>query len=286
MDNIAKTAVLMAAITALFIGLGYAFGGQTGALIMLLISVGCNFFSYWYSDTLVLKMYKAQQVDAATAPEFYGMIQELARNAGLPMPKVYIIHEEQPNAFATGRNPNHAAVAATTGILKLLSQRELRGVMAHELAHVKHRDILISTISATIAGSIAAIARLALFFGGGDNRQGVHPIVGLLLAIFAPIAAALIQMTISRTREYVADKGGAEISGDPLALASALKKIEYYAHNIEMPTAERNPTTAQMMIINPLSSQKRDQLFSTHPSTADRIAKLEEIARKMNASTL
>lgn len=285
MDNIAKTAVLMAAITALFIGLGYAFGGQTGALIMLLISVGGNFFSYWYSDTLVLKMYKAQQVDDATAPEFYRMIQELAINAGLPMPKVYIIHEEQPNAFATGRNPNHAAVAATTGILKLLSQRELRGVMAHELAHVKHRDILISTISATMAGSIAAIARLALFFGGGDNRQGGHPIVGLLLAIFAPMAAALIQMTISRTREYAADKGGAEISGDPLALASALKKIEYYAHNIEMPTAERNPTTAQMMIINPLSSQKRDQLFSTHPNTANRIAKLEEIARKMNTST-
>jgi len=284
MGNIAKTAVLMAAITAIFVGLGQAFGGHTGAIVMLLVAAAGNLFSYWFSDKLVLKMYKAQEVDAATAPEFYSMVQELAQRAGLPMPKVYIIHEAQPNAFATGRNPNHAAVAATTGILELLTARELRGVMAHELAHVKHRDILISTISATMAGAVAALARFALIFGGGNNREGSNPIAALLLAILAPLAASMIQMSISRTREYAADKGGAEISGDPLALAAALEKIEHYAHQIAMPTAEQNPTTGQMMIINPLSAQRRDKLFSTHPNTANRIEKLQELARHMGST--
>ena len=285
MGNIAKTAVLMATITAIFVGLGHAWGGQTGAFIMVLVSAAGNFFSYWFSDKLVLKMYKAREVDAATAPRFYGMVQELALRAGLPMPKVYIIDEKQPNAFATGRNPNHAAVAATTGILELLTERELRGVMAHELAHVKHRDILISTISATMAGSVAALARLALIFCGGNNRQGGNPIAMLLLAILAPLAAAMIQMAISRTREYEADKGGAEISGDPLALASALEKIEHYARNIVMQTAENNPTTGQMMIINPLSGQQRDKLFSTHPNTANRIERLQVLAKSMGRTS-
>ena len=284
MGNIAKTAVLMAAITAILIGLGHALGGQNGAIVMFLVAAAGNFFSYWFSDKLVLKMYKAQEVDAATAPAFYGLVQELAQRAELPMPKVYIINEAQPNAFATGRNPSHAAVAATTGILELLTERELRGVMAHELAHVKHRDILISTISATMAGAIAALARIALIFGGGNNREGSNPIVGLLVAILAPLAASMIQMTISRTREYAADKGGSEISGDPLALASALEKIEHYARNIVMPTAEQNPTTGQMMIINPLSAHQRDKLFSTHPNTANRIAKLQELARQMGST--
>lgn len=284
MGNIAKTAVLMAAITAILIGLGHALGGQNGAIVMFLVAAAGNFFSYWFSDKLVLKMYKAQEVDAATAPEFYGLVRELAQRAELPMPKVYIINEAQPNAFATGRNPSHAAVAATTGILELLTERELRGVMAHELAHVKHRDILISTISATMAGAIAALARIALIFGGGNNREGSNPIVGLLVAILAPLAASMIQMTISRTREYAADKGGSEISGDPLALASALEKIEHYARNIVMPTAEQNPTTGQMMIINPLSAHQRDKLFSTHPNTANRIAKLQELARQMGST--
>ncbi|MGL4668786.1 MAG: zinc metalloprotease HtpX [Saezia sp.] len=287
MGNIAKTAVLMAAITAILVGLGQAIGGQTGAIVMLLFAAATNFFSYWFSDKMVLKMYKAREVDAATAPQFYGMIQELAQRAELPMPKVYIIDEAQPNAFATGRNPSHAAVAATSGILELLTERELRGVMAHELAHVKHRDILISTISATMAGSISALARFAMIFGGSsNNRQDGNPIVGLLVAILAPLAAAMIQMAISRTREYGADKGGSEISGDPLALAAALEKIEHYARNIVMPTAERNPTTAQMMIINPLSAHQRDKLFSTHPSTANRIAKLQELARHMGSSVV
>lgn len=285
MGNIAKTAVLMAAITALLVGAGHAIGGQSGALIMLLFAVVSNFFSYWFSDKLVLKMYNAREVDATTAPRFYSMIQELAARAELPMPKVYIIQEAQPNAFATGRNPSHAAVAATTGIMELLSERELRGVMAHELAHVKHRDILISTISATMAGAISALANFALIFGGSNNREGGNPIASLLFAVLAPLAAAMIQMTISRTREYGADKGGAEISGDPLALAAALEKIEYYARNINMPTAERNPSTAQMMIINPLSGQQRDKLFSTHPSTANRIAKLQEMARHIGSTS-
>lgn len=282
MGNIAKTGILMAAITALFMGLGALIGGRSGMMIALAVAVGMNFFSYWFSDKLVLKMYNAQQVDAATAPQLYSMIQELSARAGLPMPKVYVIHEDQPNAFATGRNPQNAAVAATTGIMRVLTERELRGVMAHELAHVKHRDILISTVAATMAGAISALANFALLFGGRDsNGNSGNPIAAIAMAFLAPMAAGLIQMSISRTREYAADKGGAEISGDPLALASALQKIESVARGVPMPTAEQHPATAQMMIMNPLSSSKRDSLFSTHPSTANRIENLRKMASEM-----
>ncbi len=276
MFNWVKTAILMAAIMALFGSVGGMIGGQSGMLLALLFGGGMNLFSYWFSDSMVLKMYNAQQVDETSAPQFYAMVRELAHKAGLPMPKVYIIDEAQPNAFATGRNPEHAAVAATTGIIQLLSARELRGVMAHELAHVKHRDILISTISATMAGAISALANFAMFFGGRDeNGRSVNPIVGILVAILAPLAASLIQMAISRAREFEADAGGAQISGDPNALADALGKIQMYAEGrIPMGPAEAHPETAQMMIMNPLSGGGLRGLFSTHPATEERIARL------------
>jgi heat shock protein HtpX len=225
-------------------------------------------------------MYNAQEVDESSAPQLYGMVRELASRAGLPMPRVYLIDEAQPNAFATGRNPEHAAVAATTGILRLLSPRELRGVMAHELAHVKHRDILISTLSATVAGAISTLANFGLFFGHGQDREngGGNPVLALLVMIVAPIAAMLIQFAISRTREFGADRGGAEISGDPRALADALAKIDAYARGIPLPPAEAHPSTGQMMIINPLSGGGLKGLFSTHPATEERIARLYAMA--------
>jgi heat shock protein HtpX len=228
---------------------------------------------------MVLRMYDAQEVDGTSSPYLYNMVKELATNAGLPMPRVYIIDEAQPNAFATGRNPEHAAVAATKGILQMLSARELRGVMAHEMAHVKHRDILTSTIAATMAGAISALANFAMFFGGrdGDGRP-VNPFAGILMAILAPIAAMLIQMAISRAREFEADHGGAEISGDPHALADALAKIEAYAKGIPMASAEAHPETAQMMIMNPLSGGGLAGLFRTHPPTEERIARLRGLA--------
>ena len=276
MFNWVKTAMLMAAITALFGIVGAAIGGQSGMLLALLFGGAMNLFSYWFSDQMVLKMYNAQEVDAASAPQFYGMVRELAQRAGLPMPRVYLIDEDQPNAFATGRNPQHAAVAATTGILRLLSAREIRGVMAHELAHVAHRDILISTISATMAGAISALANFAMLFGGRDEEgRPANPLVGILVALLAPLAASLIQMAISRAREFEADRGGAEISGDPNALADALGKIQMYAEGrIPMGPAEAHPETAQMMIMNPLSGGGLRGLFSTHPPTAERIARL------------
>lgn len=280
MFNIMKTAVLMAAITALFMALGSLIGGQQGMLIALVVALGMNFFSYWYSDKLVLRMYNAREVDAGSAPQFYAMVQELAQRADLPMPRVYLIQEDAPNAFATGRNPQNAAVAATTGILRVLSERELRGVMAHELAHVKHRDILISTISATMAGAVSMLANFAMFFGGRDSEgRPANPIVGLLVMLLAPLAASLIQMAISRAREFEADRGGAEISGDPQALASALEKIHRYASGIPMEAAERHPETAQMMIMNPLSGGGLRGLFSTHPATEERVARLMAMAR-------
>ncbi|EHP39337.1 M48 family peptidase [Cupriavidus basilensis OR16] len=239
-----------------------------------------NFFSYWFSDKMVLRMYNAQEVDASTAPQFYGMVQELAQRAQLPMPRVYLINEDAPNAFATGRDPEHAAVAATTGILRVLSERELRGVMAHELAHVQHRDILISTIAATMAGAIAALANFAMFFGGRDaNGNRSNPIASIAVAILAPLAASLIQMAISRAREFEADRGGATISGDPQALAMALDKIHRYAQGIPFPTAEQHPATAQMMIMNPLSGSGIANLFSTHPATEERVARLMQMAQ-------
>lgn len=275
MFNLAKTAILMAAITALFIVVGGMLGGEEGMLIALLIAIGMNFFSYWFSDTMVLKMTNAQQVDEHSAPQLYAMVKELAEKAGLPMPKVFLIDEDAPNAFATGRNPEHAAVAATTGILRVLSPRELRGVMAHELAHVKHRDILISTVAATMAGAISALANLAMFAGGrnSEGRQG-NPIAALAVMILAPLAASLIQMSISRAREYEADRGGAEMSSDPESLAQALQKIHAYAQGIPFQAIERHPETAQMMIINPLTAGGLSQLFSTHPPMEDRVARL------------
>ena len=280
MFNFAKTAVLMAAITALFIVVGGMLGGEQGMLMALLMAVGMNFFSYWFSDTMVLKMTNAQQVDERSAPQFYALVKELSEKAGLPMPKVFLINEDAPNAFATGRNPENASVAATTGILKILSNRELRGVMAHELAHVRHRDILISTVAATMAGAISALANFAMFFGGRDSEgRPSNPIASLMVAILAPIAASLIQMSISRARDYEADRGGAEISSDPEALAHALEKIHNYAQGIPFQAVEQHPETAQMMILNPLTAGGLAQLFSTHPPTEERVARLMHMAK-------
>jgi heat shock protein HtpX len=290
MFNFAKTAVLMAAITALFIVVGGMLGGEEGMWIALLMAIGMNFFSYWFSDTMVLRMTNAQQVDERSAPQFYGLVKELAGNAGLPMPKVFLIDEDSPNAFATGRNPENASVAATTGILKILSNRELRGVMAHELAHVQHRDILISTVAATMAGAISALANFAMFFGGRDSEgRPNNPLAGILVAILAPIAASLIQMSISRAREYEADRGGAEISSDPEALARALEKIHHYAQGMPFQAVEQHPETAQMMILNPLSGGGLAQLFSTHPPTEERVARLMAMVKNgdnLRANTL
>ena len=278
--NWLKTAVLMAGIVALFGAIGALIGGQQGMLVALAIGGAMNFFAYWFSDRMVLSMYRAQEVDATSAPQFYGLVKELAARAKLPMPRVYLIDEAQPNAFATGRNPEHAALAATTGILRLLSPRELRGVMAHELAHVKHRDILISTLSASVAGAISTLANLGMLFGGRRDEEGGggNPVLAILVLVLAPVAAMLIQFAISRTREFGADRGGADISGDPRALADALAKIDAYARGIPLAAAEANPATAQMMIINPLSGGAIKGLFSTHPSTEERIARLLAMA--------
>ncbi|MFA5081079.1 MAG: zinc metalloprotease HtpX [Hydrogenophilaceae bacterium] len=279
LNNWLKTSLLMAAIVALFGAVGMLLGGAQGMLIALLLGGAMNLWAYWNSDKMVLRMYNAREVDAATGGEYFAMVHELAQRAGLPMPRVYIIDEAQPNAFATGRNPEHAAVAATSGILRMLSARELRGVMAHELAHVKNRDILISTLSATVAGAISALAQFGMFFGGGD-RDRPNFIVQLIIMILAPLAAMLIQMAISRAREFGADRGGAEISGDPEALASALRKIEAYARGTPMNAAEMHPETAQMMIINPLSGGDLQGLFRTHPATEERVRRLLELARR------
>ena len=281
MFNLMKTAILMAAITALFMAIGAMIGGRAGMMLALVVALGMNFFSYWFSDKMVLKMYNAREVDETSAPRFYAMVRELAQRAQIPMPKVYLIDEAAPNAFATGRSPDHAAVAATTGIVNVLTDRELRGVMAHELAHVKHRDILISTISTTMAGAISMLANFAMFFGGRDSEgRPSNPIAGIAVAILAPLAASVIQMAISRAREFEADRGGAEISGDPAALASALDKIHRYAQGIPLHAAEAHPETAQMMIMNPLSGGGLRGLFSTHPATEERVARLMEMARR------
>ena len=286
--NTLKTTMLMALLMALMVALGGIFAGHTGMTVMLVIALGMNFFSYWFSDRMVLSMYNAQEVDRQSAPELYGLVEKLAGHAELPMPRVYIINEDAPNAFATGRNPSNAAVAVTTGLMRALDYNEISGVLGHELAHVKHRDILISTIAATMATVIsyaASIAQWAAIFGGGrssdDDRGGI---IGLIAtAIIAPIAAALIQMAISRSREYSADEGGAEICGNPNYLASALEKIEYYAvHGAPLP--EATPATAHMCIINPLTGRDISfkSLFSTHPDTQERIARLREQAQRMN----
>ena len=283
LGNWLKTTVLMAGIVALFGVVGAALGGSGGMMIALLIAAAMNVYAYWFSDQAVLKMYGAQEItpDNMQFRNYYNMVKELAQNAQLPMPKVYIMDEPQPNAFATGRNPEHAAVAATTGIIQILTERELRGVMAHELSHVKHRDTLISTISATLAGAISSIGTFGMLFGGGHNSNGernVNPVVAMLIMILAPMAAMLIQMAISRAREFEADKAGAEICRDPKALASALEKIHNYAHQITNETAEAHPETGQMMIINPLSGGGLRGLFSTHPETEERVARLMAMA--------
>jgi heat shock protein HtpX len=277
LGNWFKTGLLMAAIMALFGMVGAVLGGGQGMLLALMFGLGVNLWAYWFSDTMVLKLYRAQEVDATSAPQLYNTVGELAARAGLPMPKVYLIDEAQPNAFATGRNPEHAAVAATTGILQLLSARELRAVLAHELSHVRHRDILTSTITASIAGAISTLANFGMFFGGrsNDNR---NPLVALVVLILAPIAAVLIQLAISRGREYEADRGGAELSGDPRALADALAKIDRYAKGLPLETAEAHPATAHMMIINPLSGGGIAGLFSTHPPTEERVHRLLAMA--------
>lgn len=280
--NWLKTSILMAGIVALFGAVGAALGGGGGMMIALGLAAVMNIYAYWYSDKAVLKMYNAQEVtpDNGQFRNFYNLVKELAENAQLPMPKVYIIDEAQPNAFATGRNPEHAAVAATTGIMQILSERELRGVMAHELAHVKHRDTLTSTISATLAGAISSLGSFGMLFAGHNSsgERNVHPVVALLIVILAPIAAMLIQMAISRAREFEADREGAAISRDPKALASALEKIHNYAHQITNETAEAHPETGQMMIINPLSGGGVSGLFSTHPQTEERVARLLAMA--------
>ncbi|MFY9328992.1 MAG: zinc metalloprotease HtpX [Georgfuchsia sp.] len=278
MFNWFKTSLLMAAIIALFGIVGGMIGGERGMLLALVFGGGMNLFSYWFSDKMVLRMYNAREVDNSSSPYLYNIVKDLTQKAGLPMPRVYLIDEAQPNAFATGRNPEHAAVAATTGIVKMLTERELRGVMAHELTHVKHRDILISTIAATMAGAISALANFAMFFGSRDENGRSNPLAGILVAILAPLAAMLIQMAISRAREFEADRGGAEISSDPLALANALAKIDAYARGIPMASAEAHPETAQMMIMNPLSGGGLAGLFRTHPPTEERIARLRALA--------
>jgi heat shock protein HtpX len=282
--NYFKTAILLAGLTALFMGVGYLIGGAGGAMIAFLIAAAMNLYSYWNSDRLVLSMHDAQEIDARTAPELYSIVAELAQRGGLPMPKVYLMDNPQPNAFATGRNPEHAAVAVTTGLLQVLNRDEVAGVVAHELAHIKNHDTLIMTITATIAGAISMLGQFGMFFGGGhrDNNSGGMGIIGTLaMVILAPIAAMLVQMAISRTREYAADRLGAQLSGKPTALASALAKIEQVAHQVENPSAEQAPATAHLFIINPLSGHRMDNLFATHPATENRIAALQQLASQM-----
>ncbi len=275
--NTMRTFLLMALMTVLLVFVGNILGGQNGMLIAFLFALVMNFGSYWFSDKIVLRMNGAKEVTKAEAPELFGIVEDLAGRAGLPMPRVYITPEEQPNAFATGRDPAHAAVAVTQGILRTLSHDELRGVLSHELAHVQHRDILIGTLAATMAGAISMIANMAqwaMMFGGArsNDREGGSPLGGIVMMIVAPIAAMMIQMAISRSREYLADEGGAKISGNPLSLANALRKLEQKAEQIPMQTS---PATAHMYIVNPLSGGGLMRLFSTHPPMEERIARLE-----------
>ena len=280
--NTMRTGLLMAALMGLFLAVGYLLGREQGMFIAFLMAAGMNVFAYWNADKMVLRMHGARQVDRQTAPEFYQLIEDLSQRAGLPMPKVYIMDNPQPNAFATGRNPENAAVAATTGLLRLLSPDEIAGVMAHELAHVRNRDTLVMTMTATIAGAISMLANFGMLFGGNRDRNNPLGVVGvILMVVLAPLAAMLVQMAISRTREYGADRGGAEISGQPMALASALAKISGAARQIVNPAAEANPATAHMFIINPLSGMRMDNLFSTHPDPGKRIAELQRIAAEM-----
>jgi heat shock protein HtpX len=273
MNNI-KTMLLLVTLTVILVGAGAYLGGKQGMTIALVFALVMNFFTYWYSDKIVLKMYRAQEVTEAEAPELFGIVRRLVQKAGMPMPKVYIIQQDQPNAFATGRNPQHAAVAVTTGIMHILSREELQGVIGHELAHIKHRDILIGTVAATIAGAISYLAYFAMFFGHGDDDDGGNPIIALLMFIIGPIAALIIQMAISRSREYAADEGGAQLSGNPRYLSSALRKLHTASQQIPM---KANPATSHMFIVNPLSGRRLAKLFSTHPPIEERITRLESM---------
>jgi heat shock protein HtpX len=283
MMNVMRTGFLLAALTGLFLAVGYLLGGNSGVLIALALSIATNLFAYWNGDTMVLSMHGAEQVTPQEAPELYALVGDLARRAALPAPKVYVISNPQPNAFATGRDPAHAAVAVTTGLLQHLSRDELAGVIAHELSHVRNRDTLIMTITATLAGAISMLANFAFFFGGRDRNNPLGPIGTIAMVVLAPLAAVLVQMAISRTREYAADRMGATISGKPLSLASALRRISRAAQEIPNEAAEANPATAHLFIVNPLSGSGFDNLFSTHPNPENRIAALERMALEMPA---
>ena len=279
--NYFRTAILLAAMTALFMAVGAVIGGQAGMMIAFLVALAMNAFSYWNSDKMVLRMHGAREVDEASAPGYYAMVRDLAANAGLPMPRVFIMDNDQPNAFATGRNPENAAVAATTGLLNALSEEEVAGVMAHELAHIKNHDTLTMTITATIAGAISMLANFGMFFGGSRDNNSPFGFVGVIaVMLISPIAAALVQMAVSRSREYEADKLGAQISQNPMWLASALEQMSRLTRQIPNMAAERNPASAHMFIINPLSGARMDNLFSTHPNTENRIARLKEMAHE------
>ncbi|MBX3598898.1 MAG: zinc metalloprotease HtpX [Rhizobiaceae bacterium] len=278
--NVMRTAMLIAALTALFMGVGYLLGGSGGMMTAFFVAAAMNLFGYWNADKMVLRMNGAVEVNAQNAPEFHAIVADVAQRAGLPMPKTYLIDQPQPNAFATGRNPQNAAVAATTGLLQRLNAEEVGAVMAHELAHIQNRDTLIMTITATLAGAISMIGNYAMFFGGNRWNNNQIGAIGTLVAIIvAPLAAMLVQMAVSRTREYSADLRGAQICGNPLALASALTKIAQSAERIENPPAERNPAMAHMFIYNPLHGQRMDNLFSTHPNVVNRIAALERMSQ-------
>ncbi len=284
MSGYVRTALLLAVMTALFAGVGFAIAGQQGMIIAFGVACAMNLFAWWNSDRVVLGMHNAQPVTPQEAPRLYEMTATLAQRAGLPMPALYVIHEDQPNAFATGRNPNNAAVAVNTGLLDMMSEREVAGVVAHELAHIRNRDTLIMTLTATLAGAIGMLAQFGFLFGGrgSDGRQNPFGPIGLILmVVLAPIAAMIVQMAVSRSREYEADRIGAEITGDPLGLASALQRLEGYKAGRVNQAAEANPATAHMFIINPLSGLRMDGLFSTHPKTANRVAALEELSRRM-----
>jgi heat shock protein HtpX len=284
--NYLRTAILLAGLTALFMGVGYLIGGASGATIALVIAAATNLLAYWNSDRMVLSIYGAHEVDARTSPELVSMVAALAARAGLPMPRVFLMDNPQPNAFATGRNPQNAAVAVTTGLVQSLGREELSGVIAHELAHVKNHDTLLMTITATIAGAISMVAQFGMFFGGNRDNNGPGLIGSIAMMILAPLGAMLVQTAISRTREYAADNLGARIVGQPMWLASALAKIEGAAHEIPNMEAERNPATAHMFIINPLSGHGIDNLFSTHPSTENRIAELQRLAAELGSRPL
>jgi heat shock protein HtpX len=283
--NRIKTVLLLGLLTGLMVAVGGAIGGRGGMVIALLLAAGMNFFSYWYSDKIVLKMYRAREVGPEAASGLHRTVAELARQAGLPMPRVYVIDNDTPNAFATGRNPEHAVVAVTTGILNLLSPRELRGVLAHELAHVKDRDILVSTVAATLAGAImvlASLARWSAIFGGGDEEEGGLGMAGLLvMSIIAPLAALVVQMAVSRSREYLADQEGASLAQDPEALASALEKLSQA--NQRRPMAQARPETSHLFIVNPLSGRRMAGLFSTHPPIGERVSRLRRLAGRGQA---